>query len=121
MKNIEDVLKLLDHIQENPESTQRELVGKLDISLGRVNFIINALTKKGMIKLKRFKNSKKKRAYLYLITPDGIKEKSLLTREFLIKKMKEYNNLRKQIEALKLALNEHNSAPEKGETSEIIG
>lgn len=102
--DIHNTIRLLGHIQENPESTQRELVEKLDISLGKVNFLIQSLVEKGMIKLKRFKNSHRKMAYLYLITPEGISQKTKITREFLKRRLEEYNNLKKEIEALKLAI-----------------
>ena len=101
MKNLESTIKLLNHIKENPDATQRELVEELDLSLGKVNFLIKALTETGLIKLKRFKNSRKKRGYLYLITPKGIKEKAIITRKFLETKIKEYDKVKKEIEMLK--------------------
>jgi len=106
MKNIEETKKLLDHIQQCPEATQRELMEKLNISLGKVNFLIRSLTEKGIIELKRFKNSKKKRGYLYLITPGGIAEKSRITRNFLTKKIDEYEKLKGEIDSLKKQLEE---------------
>ena len=101
MKNLEELKKILDHIHENPASTQRELVKELNISLGKVNFLVKALAEKGIIKLKRFKNSKKKIGYLYVITPEGIKEKAQITREFLRRKLDEYNSMKEEIERLK--------------------
>ena len=101
MKHLEETKKLLDHIQQNPEATQRELVEKLNISLGKVNYLINALGEKGIIELKRFKGSKKKFGYLYLITPKGFAEKAKIAKDFLIRKIKEYEKLRKEIEELK--------------------
>lgn len=101
MKNLEETIKLLKHIQENPEATQRELVEELDVSLGKINFLINALVEKGIIKLKRFKNSRNKKAYLYLITPEGIRHKAEITKGFLERKIKEYDDLKNEIEKLK--------------------
>ena len=101
MKHYKETIKLLNHIQQNPEATQRELVEKLDVSLGKVNFLIKALTEKGIIKLKRFKNSNDKMAYLYLITPKGIAAKASITGEFLKLKLKEYSELKKEIKRLK--------------------
>ena len=66
------------------------------------NFLIKSLTEKGIIKAKRFKNSKQKLAYLYTITPGGIRRKAILTEKFLRIKMKEYDELKIQIEKLKL-------------------
>ena len=101
MKHQKETIKLLDHIQQNPKATQRELVEKLDVSLGKVNFLVKALTEKGIIKLKRFKNSNDKIAYLYLVTPKGIAEKTNITREFLKLKLIEYSELKEEIKRLK--------------------
>jgi len=104
MKHIKETIRLLDHIQQNPEATQRELVEKLDVSLGKVNFLIKALTEKGAIKLKRFKNSNQKIAYLYLVTPKGIAQKADITKKFLKLKLNEYDELKKEIERLKRSI-----------------
>ncbi len=104
MKHLEETVKLLNHIHENPESTQRELVEKLDFSLGKVNYLIKSLTKKGIIKLKRFKNSSKKAGYLYLLTPKGIKQKTEITGMFLKQKLEEYDKLQEEIQMLTLKL-----------------
>ncbi|MBU1784572.1 MAG: MarR family EPS-associated transcriptional regulator, partial [Candidatus Omnitrophica bacterium] len=104
MKHIKETIKLLDHIEQNPESTQRELVEKLDVSLGKVNFLIKALAEAEIIKLKRFKNSKNKTAYLYLITPKGIAKKANITGEFLKYKIEEYDALKQEIKTLKLKI-----------------
>lgn len=99
--NIEESLKLLAHIERTPGLTQRELGSKLNISLGKVNFLINALAENGIIKLKRFKRAKSKRGYLYILTPKGMAEKAKITRKFLKSKMDEYERLRVEIEVLK--------------------
>jgi len=104
MKHLEETVKLLNYIQENPESTQRILVEKLDFSLGKVNYLIRALTEKGIIKLKSFKSSRKKAGYLYLLTPKGIKKKAEITRKFLEQRLKEYDKLQDEIEMLKMRL-----------------
>ena len=101
-KQQEEVLRVLDQIQRNPEVTQRALVKEVGLSLGKINFLIKCLTEKGIINAKGFKNSKKKLAYLYIITPRGIRKKATLTENFLRIKMKEYDELRTQIEKLKL-------------------
>jgi EPS-associated MarR family transcriptional regulator len=101
MKHIQETLRLLEHIEANPQATQRELVDKLDVSLGKVNFIINSLAQRGLIKLERFKTSTKKRAYLYILTPKGIVQKAVITKNFLEKKIEEYESLKKEIELLK--------------------
>ena len=104
----EEILKVLAQIQKNPEVTQRALVEEVGISLGKINFLIKSLTQKGIIKAKRFKNSKKKLAYLYIITPGGIRKKAMLTEKFLRIRMKEYDELRTQIEKLKLEVRKNN-------------
>ena len=101
MKNLEQIIKLLDHIQQNPEATQRELVNNLDVSLGKVNFLIKSLVDKGAIKLKRFKNSKNKKGYLYILTPAGIKKKATYLQKYLEEKTQEYDRLKEKIESLK--------------------
>lgn len=106
MTNIEHTLKLLNHIKQNPEATQRELVEELDISLGKVNFLIQSLAKTGMIKLERFKKSNNKKGYLYVLTPKGMAEKAAITRHFLEEKTEEYNRLKSQIAELKALVEE---------------
>ena len=104
MKHLEENVKLLNHIHENPESTQRILVEELDFSLGKVNYLIKALTEKGIIKLKSFKSSRKKAGYLYFLTPKGIKKKAEITRKFLEQRIEEYDELQEEIKMLKIRL-----------------
>ena len=104
MKHLEENVKLLNHIHENPESTQRILVEELDFSLGKVNYLIKALTEKGIIKLKSFKSSRKKAGYLYYLTPKGIKKKAEITRKFLEQRLREYDKLQEEIKMLKVRL-----------------
>ena len=94
-------LKVLRHLENDPEITQRELAKKLGISLGKANYCLKALIDKGLIKAGNFKNNNNKRAYIYLLTPKGIEEKSRITLHFLKRKIDEYENLRKEISELK--------------------
>ena len=105
MKHLEETVKLLNHIYDNPESTQRELVAEFDYSLGKVNYLVKALVEKGIVKLKRFKNSGKKSGYLYHLTPRGLKLKTEITGMFLKQKLDEYDKLAKEIRDLELKLN----------------
>ncbi len=73
-------IKLLKTIYKNPDQSQRELAKIVGISVGKTNYIIKALIKKGLIKTERFLNSKNKWAYRYILTPDGIKEKTRITK-----------------------------------------
>lgn len=80
--------------------SQRDLSQKMGLSLGRVNYIVNALVEKGYIKAERFKNAKNKMAYMYVLTPHGIAEKFRQTQAFLLRKTAEYEQLRSEIELL---------------------
>ncbi len=95
---------ILKKFEDNPHLTQRELSKELGVSLGKTNYIINALIDKGWIKLKNFKRSDKKLGYSYLLTTQGIAEKAMLAQKFLKKKSDEYNRLKKEIENLRKEL-----------------
>ncbi|MBN1526345.1 MAG: MarR family EPS-associated transcriptional regulator [Candidatus Omnitrophica bacterium] len=97
----ERTLELLREIEANSNLTQRYLAQKYDISLGKTNFIIKALLDKGLIKVQSFKNSKNKMGYIYLITPHGISTKVQLIHKFFIKKVGEYERLKREIEGFK--------------------
>lgn len=93
--------KILKILEANPEISQRDLARELDISLGRVNFCLKALIEKGLLKATNFRNSKNKLAYMYLLTPSGIEEKSVITARFLKIKMQDYANLEAEIKELR--------------------
>jgi len=97
----EKTLHVLQEIERNPQITQRDLAQKLEISLGKLNFFIRTLIDKGVVKIKNFKNSKHKLAYMYLLTPAGIKIKIELTHKFFLSKTQEYERLKEEIERLK--------------------
>lgn len=97
----EEVLKLLREIKNAPEITQRELSASLGVSLGKINFLINALIQKGYVKAKNFRNSHNKVAYVYLLTPRGLEEKARITYHFLMRKTAEYDSLKREIEKLR--------------------
>jgi EPS-associated MarR family transcriptional regulator len=92
-------LHIMRILQENPDLTQRELAKILGISLGGLNYCLNALIDKGFVKMGNFHKSKNKFRYVYLLTPMGIKEKLALTSKFLSRKMEEYETLKLEIEA----------------------
>jgi len=91
------VLRLLE---QNPQLTQRELSRTLGVSLGGINYCLNALISQGLIKLQNFKNNQHKWAYAYLLTPQGLAQKTALTGAFLKRKMDEYHLLKQEIESL---------------------
>ena len=93
--------RIMRILQENPDLTQRELADKLGISVGGLNYCLNALIDKGLVKMQNFSNSKNKFKYVYLLTPIGIAEKVALTTRFLSRKMEEFEALKLEIEALR--------------------
>ena len=93
----EEYLKLLRKIGNDPNISQRDLSSELDMSLGKINYCLKALKKKGLIKIKNFKKSKDKFRYLYVLTPKGIVEKTKITMRFMKIKMKEYDELKSEI------------------------
>ncbi|WCL51184.1 MarR family EPS-associated transcriptional regulator [Leptospira sp. GIMC2001] len=109
--------KLLRVLQNSPNISQRELSEVLGISLGRANFCLQALIEKGFIKAKNFKNNKNKLSYVYLLTPQGLQEKAELTRKFFEIKKREYEELKKEVEALNLP----EEPPEQNKEIPVIG
>lgn len=93
--------KLLRLLAANPELSQRDVARELGISLGKVNYCLRALVRKGWIKASRFTNSRNKAAYMYLLTPRGIEEKFRVTFKFLRIKLREYETLRDEIEQIR--------------------
>lgn len=98
MKTEEEYLKLLRKINNHPEISQRNLSEELNMSLGKINYCLKALKSKGLIKIKNFKKSEEKIKYLYYLTPKGIMEKSNITYRFMKLKMKEYEELKKELQ-----------------------
>jgi EPS-associated MarR family transcriptional regulator len=92
---------LLKTLEDNPGLSQRDMAKRLGISLGKVNFCLNALVEKGCLKVNNFRNSDNKLAYAYLLTPHGLEEKARITVRFLKYKMREYEQLRAEIKELK--------------------
>ena len=94
-------LRVLRALEANPELSQRQLAAELGVSLGGVNYALKALIERGFVKADNFRKSGAKVAYLYVLTPKGIAEKSSLATAFLGRKLEEYEVLRQEIEALK--------------------
>ena len=100
-KNLSDLeYKILKNIEANPSLTQRQLAKELDVSLGKVNYVIRALLDIGWVKIDNFRKSDNKIGYLYFLTPEGIAQKTIITQEFLQRKIEEYDRLKKEIEEL---------------------
>ena len=88
------------------QKAMQELADKLGMSVGGLNYCLNALIDKGFVKMANFSKSKNKFKYVYLLTPQGIAEKVALTSRFLKRKMEEYDALKVEIEALKAEVGE---------------
>ena len=97
MDNNQDHLNTLRKIQNKPNSTQRELAKELGFSLGKLNYCLKALKSKGLIKISNFKKNPNKLNYAYILTPKGITQKTKLTLNFMKQRMKEYDELKKEI------------------------
>lgn len=97
----ESQFRTLRELSKDGTLSQRDLSKRMGLSLGRVNYIVNALLKKGYIKVKRFKNSRNKIGYMYIITPMGISTKLMQTYDFLQRKIDEFERLRSEIEELR--------------------
>ena len=91
------VLRLL---HENPERSQRELAEAAGVSVGGVHYVLNALVGKGLVKLGNFSAAADKRRYAYILTPKGIARKAEITRRFLERKLREYEDMKAEIDAL---------------------
>jgi EPS-associated MarR family transcriptional regulator len=92
--------RLLKHLDEHPQATQRELARELGVSVGKINYCLNALIEKGFVKARNFRNSNHKSAYLYVLTRKGLEEKVSVTTSFLRRKLTEYDLLKKEIDSL---------------------
>ena len=97
MDDNQDYLNLLRKIKNKPKSTQRELAEELGFSLGKLNYCLKALKSKGLIKINNFRKNPNKLNYIYVLTPKGISEKTKLTINFMKRKIKEYDELKKEI------------------------
>ena len=93
--------KILKSIEENPSQSQRELSRSLGVSLGKLNYCINALVDKGWVKARNFKQNPNKAGYLYLLTPKGMEAKAKITLRFLRTKVNEYERLKTEIAQLR--------------------
>jgi EPS-associated MarR family transcriptional regulator len=91
------VLRLLE---ESPHLTQRQMAKELGVSLGKANYCLRALMDKGLVKIQRFSESDNKLQYVYILTPSGLAQKATISARFLQRKMKEYEQLKSEIERL---------------------
>ena len=92
-----DQFNTLRKIKSKPNSSQRELANELGFSLGKLNYCLKALKEKGLIKIKNFQKNPNKIGYAYILTPKGVTQKTKLTINFMKRKMKEYDELKKEL------------------------
>ena len=97
--------RILKMLESDPQASQRRIADELGISLGRVNYCLQALVRKGLVKVANFRSSHRKRAYLYLLTPRGIEDKARVTARFLHVKLAEYEILKRELEELQREAN----------------
>jgi EPS-associated MarR family transcriptional regulator len=97
----ESQFELLRILAEQPDASQRELSRALGLSLGKTHYVLHALLDKGLVKVRNFRRSDNKKAYAYLLTPAGMREKMRMTRDFLSRKELEFERLRATIAALR--------------------
>jgi EPS-associated MarR family transcriptional regulator len=116
-QQIEDLkFRVLKLLHDKPDTSQRDLAAQLGISHGKMNYCVNALMEKGLVKLENFQASQHKFKYMYLLTPAGLAEKAALTSRFLQRKMAEYEALKAEIAALKA---EMPTAPDTGKRQDL--
>ena len=89
----EDQLDLMHIIEKDGSASQRLISQNSGFIIGKVNYCLKALIDIGFIKIHNFNNSNKKLNYAYILTPKGIQEKTVITKQFLIKKKQEYDKL----------------------------
>jgi len=102
-------LRILKIIETEPEISQRQLAEVLGVSLGKTNYLIKALLEKGHIKAGNFMRAENKLKYAYLLTPEGIRAKLELTRNYLARKEQEYITMKAEIEAMRSELADHDN------------
>ena len=103
MKSSQDQLNVLRKIEKNPQYSQRELAQELGFSLGKLNYCLKSLQSKGLVKIKNFQKKTNKFKYVqnYMLTPEGLLERTRLTINFMKRKMTEYDELKKELEEKK--------------------
>jgi len=97
--------RMLSNLANDPYLTQRALAKKVGVSLGAVNYCLKELIKVGHLKINNFQNSHNKLTYFYIVTPKGIQQKTLLTADFLKRKLKEFHDLKSEIESIQSEFN----------------
>lgn len=99
--NLESDYKVLEALKKNPNISQRDLAKELGYSLGKINYLLDALFNRGLVKMDNFIKSNNKIGYMYILTPKGILEKAKITKRFLNRKIKDHEIIKKEINDLR--------------------
>ncbi|MDP1573133.1 MAG: MarR family EPS-associated transcriptional regulator [Pseudomonadota bacterium] len=110
-------LRILNIVEAEPEISQRQLAERLGVSLGKTNYLIKALLDKGHLKAGNFMRAENKLKYAYLLTPEGIRAKLQLTRDYLARKEQEYIAMKAEIEAMRHELAAQDAKPQTTDTT----
>jgi len=98
---------LLDQIDGQSDISQRALAQRLGVSVGKINYCMRAVIDRGWVKVNNFRRADNKLAYAYLLTPSGVAAKVRLARTFLAIKEREFEQLQREIAALRHAVTEN--------------
>jgi EPS-associated MarR family transcriptional regulator len=109
--------RVLKELEDNPAHTQRSLAQRLDVSLGKVNYVLSGLAEKGFVKARKLKHHPGQIRWQYILTPRGIKEKVRITRNYLRHRVKEFDEIRHELETLEKELGD---TPEADEARDAI-
>lgn len=93
--------QLIREIQKNPNHTQRTLASELGVSLGKANYVLSGLIQKGIVKAHKIKQAPDQIRWRYILTPQGIREKAIITRNYLATRIVEFDRLQHEIDELK--------------------
>ena len=99
--NLESDYRILEALKKNPNISQRDLANELGYSLGKVNYLLEALFNRGLVKMDNFIKSNNKIGYMYILTPKGISQRAKITKKFLNRKIKEHEMIQAEINVLK--------------------
>ena len=103
--------ELLRQLTHEPAASQRSLAAHLGVSVGKINYCLGALVSKGLVKANNFRRSDNKLAYAYVLTPAGIEEKTVLAKAFLQRKVSEFEQIQREIDALRIETREARTEP----------
>ena len=96
--------RILELIEQQPDTSQRQLAEALGVTVGKANYVLNSLLDRGLVKAQNFKKSNNKIGYVYVLTPHGLAEKASITARFLKRKLDEYDRLKAEIEEIRSKL-----------------